>query len=146
MTHSSDNMRRSLVDVGPNQVEQVLKRFLVSVRRDSQSDVLDDRTGRLTMNSIPLSKSVLEEPSDGVDVVLGHLSDVLEDERESLEATVSNVEFGSSVLVEDSGDGGEGSTGLGDDGWKEEKRRRRRSQREEEAFGGASGEERETHR
>ena len=128
-TYSSDDMRRSLIDVGPDQVEQVLKGFLVSVRRDSQSDVLDDRTGRLTMNSVPLGKSVLEESGDGVDVVLGHLSDVLEDERESFEATVSDVEFGSSVLVEDSGDGGERSTGLGNDGWREDKGKKNESAR-----------------
>lgn len=115
-------MRRRLVDVGPDEVEEMLQRLLVSVRGDSESDVFDDRARGLTMNGVSLGESVLEESGDGVDIVLGHLSDILEDERERLQASVSDVQLGRSVLVQYGRDGGEGPTGLGDDGCKRGKK------------------------
>ena len=59
---------------------------------------------------------MLFRSDDGVDVVLAHLANVLEEERHGLEATVADVELGRAVLVEDGGDAGEGSASLGDDG------------------------------
>ena len=64
----------------------------------------------------PVHERVLEERRDGVDVVLAHLADVLEEEGERLEDAVLHVELGHAVLVHEAGQHGEGRARLGHDG------------------------------
>lgn len=106
---------RTLKDVGPDQVEEMLVRILVPKSSGPEREMLDDRSGRLAMNEVSVGEGVLEAGDDGVDVVLAHLANVLEEERHGLETTVANVELGRAILVENSGDAGEGSASLGDD-------------------------------
>jgi len=82
----------------------------------AEREVLDDRRGRLAVDLVAVREGVLETGEDAVDVVLAHLANVLEQERQCLEAAVAHVELGRAVLVEDGRDAGEGSTSLGDDG------------------------------
>ena len=89
--------------------------ILVTESCGSESEVLDDRTGGLSMNEISIRQRILETGNDAVNVVLPHLADVLEQERHRLETTVSNVEFRRSIFVENRRDASERSTRLGDD-------------------------------
>ena len=64
----------------------------------------------------PVHEGVLEQRRDRVDVVLAHLADVLEEERERLQDAVLDVELRHAVLVHEAGQHGEGGARLGDDG------------------------------
>lgn len=78
----------------------------------TNGQVLDDRTCRLSMNVITVGQGVFKETDHRVNVVFGHFSNVFENESEGFETTVSDVELGCTVLVQDSRDTGEGSTRL----------------------------------
>ncbi len=77
--------------------------------------MLDHAGGGLAVDLVAVDEGVLEEGGDGVDVVLGHLANVLEEEGEGLEHTVLHVELGHAVLVHERGQDGEGRARLGDD-------------------------------
>lgn len=90
--------------------------ILVSESSCPEREMLDDRTCCLSVDEVTVGEGVLEASDDRVDVVLAHLADVLEEERHGLEATVADVELRRAILVEDGGNAGERSTGLGNDG------------------------------
>lgn len=50
--------------------------------QDSKGNVLDDRSGSLSMDLIAVDKGVFEEWSNGIDVVLCHFTNVFKEERE----------------------------------------------------------------
>lgn len=76
--------RRTLKDVGPDEVHEVEVRVLVAEAGGAEREVLDDRRSRLTVNEVAVGESVLEAGDDAVDVVLAHLANVLEQERHRL--------------------------------------------------------------
>jgi hypothetical protein len=68
--------------------------LLVAVTRNPEGKVLDNGRRRLPVDGVALGEGVLEHANDSIEVVLGHLADVLEDEGERFEATVADVELG----------------------------------------------------
>jgi len=85
----------------------------------TECEMFDDRSGGLTMYLVSIGESIFETGDDGVNVVFTHLTDVLEQERHRFETTVSDIEFGCSVFIQDGGNAGERSTCFGDDGCQE---------------------------
>src|SRR6266480_4017349 len=67
------------------------------------------------MNLISIGKSVFKKRSDGIDVILCHLSNVLKEEGHGLDHTVLNIQFGNSIFVHQCRQNGEWCTSLGDD-------------------------------
>lgn len=65
------------------------------------------------MHVVPIGQSILERPNDRIDVILAHLSDVLEHEGQRFEDSGTDVEFRLAVLIEQMRDRGEGSSRLG---------------------------------
>jgi hypothetical protein len=70
----------------------------------------------LPVDEVTIHEGVLQQRHDGVDVVLRHLANVLEQERQRLEHAVLHVELGHAVLVHERGQHGERLTRLCDDG------------------------------
>lgn len=100
------------------------KRILVAKPSGAQRKMLNDTSGRLTVDGIPICQSVFQAGDYTVNVILAHLSDVLEQERHRFQATVSDVEIGRAVLVEDSGDTSEGTASFLQDSFSNASRRR----------------------
>lgn len=73
--------------------------ILITQTGNTNGEMLDDSTCRLSMDVITICQGVFKETDDRVDVVLRHFTDVFEYESECLETTVSDVEFGCTVLV-----------------------------------------------
>lgn len=90
-------------------------RVLAAQAHHAERHVLDHAGGGLAMHLVAVDEGVLEEGRDGVDVVLCHFANVLEEEGERLEHAVLDVELGDAVLVHERGEHGEGGAGLGDD-------------------------------
>lgn len=114
--HAADYVRRGLEDIRPNQVEQMQQSVLVTKTGDADSEMLDDSSSRLSMNMIAIRQGVFEKSNDRVNVVFGHLADVLKDECECFQTTVPNVQLRCPVLVEDGGYASERTTCFGNDG------------------------------
>ena len=111
-----DDVRRGLEYVRPHVVEQMGERVLAAEAVDAHGHVADGGHGRLAMHQVAVHERVLEERRHRVYVVLAHLADVLEHERERLEHAVLHVELGHAVLVHETGQDGEGRARLGHDG------------------------------
>mmetsp|Transcript_11071 Transcript_11071/g.44852 ORF Transcript_11071/g.44852 Transcript_11071/m.44852 type:complete len:373 (+) Transcript_11071:170-1288(+) len=110
-----DDVGRGLEDVGPDVVHEVDEGVLAAEAGDAEREVLDRRRGGLAVDEVTVHEGVLEERRHGVDVVLAHLADVLEEEGERLEDAVLDVELGNAVLVHERGEHGERRARLGDD-------------------------------
>ena len=106
----------TLKDVGEDEVEEMQVSVFDAETGRAEREVLDDRSGRLSVHLVAVGQSVLEAGQDRVDIVLAHLADVLEQERHGLQATVADVELWRAVLVQDGGDAGERTASLGNDG------------------------------
>lgn len=78
----------------------------------AEREMLDDTCRRLTMHSVSVRQCVLEAGHDTVNVVLAHLSDVFEQERHGLQASVPYIQIGCAVLVKDGRYACEGSAGF----------------------------------
>mmetsp|Transcript_43295 Transcript_43295/g.113771 ORF Transcript_43295/g.113771 Transcript_43295/m.113771 type:complete len:555 (-) Transcript_43295:926-2590(-) len=94
-------MRHGVLDAQPDRAER---------------HVLHRRARRLPVDEVAIHERVLEERDEGVHVVLAHLADVLEEERERLEHAILHVELGDAVLVHQPGQHGERRARLCDDG------------------------------
>eukprot|EP00962_Isochrysis_galbana_P056214 scaffold28112_cov112-Isochrysis_galbana.AAC.2 len=93
--HRVDHVRGRLEDVWPDQVEQVLHRVLQAEADGAEREMLDGGARH---------------------VVAPHLANVLEQKGERLEHAVLHVELRDAVLVEQTGQHGEGRARLGHDG------------------------------
>lgn len=62
------------------------------------------------MDLVTVDQGVFEEGRYGVDIVLGHLADVFEEEGKGFEDTVLDIEFGDAVFVHQSRQNSEGRT------------------------------------
>lgn len=110
-----DDVWTRLKDVRPDQVHKMNQRVLIAKSSHTQSEMFHDGAGGLSMNVIPVRQSVLQHAHDRMYVVLRHLPDVLEDERECLETTIPYVQFGRTIFVENRGYACERTTGFGHD-------------------------------
>mmetsp|Transcript_47908 Transcript_47908/g.101821 ORF Transcript_47908/g.101821 Transcript_47908/m.101821 type:complete len:232 (-) Transcript_47908:2403-3098(-) len=104
-----------LENVGPDVVEEVDQRILAAEAGDAEGQVLDGRASRLAVNRVAIHEGVLKEGGDSVDVVLAHLTDVLEHEAQRLEDAVLDVELRDAVLIHERRQDREGSARLGHD-------------------------------
>ncbi len=77
-----DDVRRDLEYIRPDVVEQVSERVLAAEAVHAERHVTDGGHGRLTMHQIAVHERVLEQWRHRVDIVLAHLANVLEHERE----------------------------------------------------------------
>lgn len=102
--NGTDNVRRGLKAIWPDQIHQVKHGIFTSKTGNTKGQVLHDDTCRLTMDKITIGERILEHGDNRVNVVRRLRSDILEDERERLQTTRSNIEFGCSVFVQDSRD------------------------------------------
>mmetsp|Transcript_21279 Transcript_21279/g.52407 ORF Transcript_21279/g.52407 Transcript_21279/m.52407 type:complete len:375 (-) Transcript_21279:2187-3311(-) len=100
LEHRVDDVGRGLENVGPHEVEEVRQRILATKPEHPEGQVLDDGRSRLPVHQVAVHQGVLQEWCDGVDVVLAHLPDVLEQEGQGLEHAVLHVELRQAVLVE----------------------------------------------
>ena len=91
-------MRAGFEDIGPDEVEKVDEGVFAAEALDSQSEVLDGCSCCLPVNQIAISQCVLEKRSDCIDVILGHLSDVLEHECQTFQDSVLYIQLLHSVL------------------------------------------------
>lgn len=98
-----NDVRRRLEYVRPDVVEQVRERVLAPEAEHAQRHVSDRRHRGLTMHEIAVHESVLEQRRHRVNVVLAHLADVLEHERQRLEHAVLHVQLGHAILVHETG-------------------------------------------
>ncbi|RUP50239.1 hypothetical protein BC936DRAFT_139883 [Jimgerdemannia flammicorona] len=105
-----------LKDIRPDVIQQMQQRVLTSQPHNSQRRMLNDSTCSLPVHKIPIHKRVFEQRRDGIDIILAHLTDILEDERHRLEHAVLYVELWHAVLVHEGRQDGEGGAGLGYDG------------------------------
>mmetsp|Transcript_9934 Transcript_9934/g.17038 ORF Transcript_9934/g.17038 Transcript_9934/m.17038 type:complete len:221 (-) Transcript_9934:402-1064(-) len=92
------------------------ERVLTPEASDAEGEVLDGAGGGLPVHEVAVHESVLQQGGDGVDVVLAHLADVLEEEGQRLEHAVLHVELRHAVLVHERGEHGEGRARLRHDG------------------------------
>ena len=65
----TDNVRRGLEAVWPHQVHKMEHGILTSETGNTESEMLDDNTRRLTMNEITVGESILEHGDDGINIV-----------------------------------------------------------------------------
>lgn len=98
------------------QVEEVQHRVFVAHSRTANCQVLDDGGTRLPVNVVAIRHAVFEKTDDRVQVMCRFFTDVFKQERQRFKTTVSDIELGRSVLVEDGRDTSERLTDLGDDG------------------------------
>merc|ERR1719347_81957 len=103
-------------NVWPDKVHKMNKSVLAAEAKDSERHVFDGGTGSLSVNQVSVHQGILEERCDRIDVVLPHLTDVLEEEGERLEDAVLNVELWHPVLIHETGEHRERRTGLRHDG------------------------------
>lgn len=96
--------------VRPDQIEQMEERVFVSETSRTESEMLDDTSACLPVHGISVRKCVFQAGHHTMDVVFAHFANVLEEERHSLQTSVSDVQVGRAVLVEDCRDTGERST------------------------------------
>ena len=75
------------------------KKLRILLTNNAKGNVLDDARRCLTVDLITVDEGVFEQGCHGVDVVFGHLADILKEKGERLEDTVLNVEFWNAVLV-----------------------------------------------
>lgn len=94
-----NDVRRRLEYIRPDVVEQMRERVLAPEAEHAQCHVSDGRHGRLTMHEIAIHESVFEEGRHRVYVVLAHLANVLEHERQRFEHAVLYVQLRHAVLV-----------------------------------------------
>ena len=82
----------------------------------AERQVLDGRTRRLTVNRVPVYQSVLKHWCYGVDVILAHVTNVLEHEAQGLQHTILDVELRDTVFVHKGRQDSERTTSLRNDG------------------------------
>jgi hypothetical protein len=70
------------------------------------------------MDVITIGEGVFEQSDHRVDVVFRHFTNVFKYESEGFETTVSDIEFGCTIFVQDGRDTRERTTCLGDNGWR----------------------------
>jgi hypothetical protein len=108
-------MWTSLKYIRPDQVQKMGESFLMTETSDTDSEMLDDRSSSLSVNVISVGQRVFQQADDRMNVILGHLPHIFENERERFEATVTDVQLWRAVLIEDGRNAGERTTGLSDD-------------------------------
>mmetsp|Transcript_45842 Transcript_45842/g.81937 ORF Transcript_45842/g.81937 Transcript_45842/m.81937 type:complete len:859 (-) Transcript_45842:1570-4146(-) len=111
-----DHMGRGFEDVWPDVVEQVPQRILTAERKGPQRHVFDSGAGGLPVDQVAVHEGILQQGADSIDVVLAHLTNVLEQEGHGLEDPILDVELGHTVLVHEGGDDGEGGARFGHNG------------------------------
>ena len=114
LNNAVDDVRARLEEVGVQQVEEMEHGVLAAEPHDAEGDVLDDACGCLAVHLVAVDEGVFQERGNGVDVVLGHFADVLEEEGEGFEDAVLHVELGDAVFVHEGREDGEGGAGFGD--------------------------------
>mmetsp|Transcript_25028 Transcript_25028/g.71298 ORF Transcript_25028/g.71298 Transcript_25028/m.71298 type:complete len:651 (-) Transcript_25028:1818-3770(-) len=114
--HRHDQVRRSLENVGPDVIHQVLQGILAVEALHAQRQVLDGPRGRLPVDQVSVHEGVLENRRHGVDVVLAHLADVLEHEAQTLEHAVLHIQLRHTILVHERWQHRERTARLRDDG------------------------------
>mmetsp|Transcript_29025 Transcript_29025/g.67289 ORF Transcript_29025/g.67289 Transcript_29025/m.67289 type:complete len:780 (-) Transcript_29025:1289-3628(-) len=88
--------------------------ILTAKTEHAQCHMLDHTRRRLSMDEVAVHQGVLQQRGDSVNVVLAHLTNILEQKRQRLEHTVLHVELWDSVLVEQGRQDSERATGLSD--------------------------------
>mmetsp|Transcript_34471 Transcript_34471/g.51075 ORF Transcript_34471/g.51075 Transcript_34471/m.51075 type:complete len:339 (+) Transcript_34471:347-1363(+) len=109
-------MGGGLEDVRPDIVHQVLKSILAIQTLDAQRQVLDGPSSSLPVDQISVHQCVFQDWSHCVNIVLAHFANIFEHEAQTLQDTILHVQLGYSVLVHESRQHREGTTGLSDDG------------------------------
>ena len=96
-------------DVGPDEVEKVDEGVLTTETLDTEGEMLDGCGSCLPVDQISVSECVFEQGSHSVNVVLSHLSDVLEHECQTFQDSVLHVQFLHSIFIHQGGENGEWS-------------------------------------
>jgi len=65
---------------------------------------------------LPIHESIFEQWRHSIHVILAHLTDIFEHERQRLENAVLHVQLGHTVFVHQTGKDGKRGAGLGHDG------------------------------
>lgn len=89
--HRVDDMRAGLEDIGPDIVEEVHQGIFTTEALNPQGQVFDGSCGCLSMNQISISEGILQQRSNSINVIFGHLPYVLKHECQALEHTVLNI-------------------------------------------------------
>jgi hypothetical protein len=72
-------------------------------------------TRSLPMHEVAIHKSILQQWSNSIYIILPHLSNILEQETQRFEYSVLYVQLGYTVFIHEGGQYGEWRTGLGYD-------------------------------
>jgi hypothetical protein len=81
---------------------------------NTKGDMLDYCGSGLSVDLVTVDKGILQQWGNGVDIVLGHLADVFEQEGQGLKDTVLHVKFWYAVFVHQGWKDCEWSTSFGD--------------------------------
>ena len=99
LRHSVDDVRRRLKYVGPSVIDQMRHGVFASKTSASQGEMLYRHRRSLAVYQISIHERVFEQRRDGVDVILSHLSNVLEQTRQRFQHAVLHVALGHAVLI-----------------------------------------------
>lgn len=99
ISDSGDDVGRCFEDVRPYKIEEMNKRIFASQIGHTERKMSDSRGSSLSMDRISVRECIFQKSNDWLDVVLCHLSNILEHKGERFQDTILNIQFLHPVLI-----------------------------------------------
>mmetsp|Transcript_13708 Transcript_13708/g.31624 ORF Transcript_13708/g.31624 Transcript_13708/m.31624 type:complete len:219 (-) Transcript_13708:2931-3587(-) len=112
LEHRIDYVRRLFENVWPHEVEKMSQRIFATKSINTQSKVLDHCAGSLSVHQVTIHERIFQQGSHSIDIILAHLSDVLEKEGQCLENSVLDIELRQTIFIQQRWEDSEGPTSL----------------------------------